>query len=214
MRIRKYFIQIFVACLLTGCVPANEKLLSSLLYFDGCTSACWVGIEVGKTSFDQAQKILEDRYTDQNTDVILDFMLWRANDADSSYGTVTFSHGVVEDMLLFFEDNKFTAKDAIRVSGEPSDVMISIEVTESQRQCAGIQLSYPDIGVQAYLDTTQVFKGVAKSQSITGFRFMSPKALQDMQLNVQHDGIATVVDWQGYKDYCEAVSMVPKSPQE
>jgi hypothetical protein len=214
MRIGLYIIQIFIACLLISCAPANDKLLSSLLYLDGCTSACWVGIEVGKSSFDQTKTILENRYTDQNTDVILDFMLWRTNDVDSSYGTVTFSHSVVENMLLFFENSKFTAKDIINVLGEPSDVMISIEVNESQLQCARMQLSYPDIGVQAYLDTTLVFKGVAKSQLITGFRFMSSKALQDLQLNVQRDGIAMVVDWQGYKDYCEMVSLVPKSPQE
>ena len=212
MRIGQYISQIFVACLLAACTSANERLLSSLLYFDGCTSACWVGIEVGKTSFDQTQKILVGRYTDQNMTVILDSMLWRINDVDSSYGTVTFSQGVVDGMLLFFEESEFTAKDAIQVLGEPLDVMISIEANESQRQCAGIQLSYPEIGVLAYLDTTETFKGVAKSQSITGFRFMSPADLQNLQLNVQQDEIATVVDWQGYKDYCETISMPPKIP--
>ena len=205
MRIRK-IILVFVACFLTGCASANEKLLRSLVYYDGCSSACWVGIEVGKTSFEQAQKILVDRYTTQKMFMPLDnILIWLPNEVDSSNGTVGFSQGIVDGVQLFFEHSKFIASDAVKVFGEPSDVMISIDQTKPQK-CRGIQLSYSETGTMVYLDPTQAFKGVEKSQSVTGFWLRSPEDLLDMQSNVQNDGISMVVKWQGYKDYCEFIS--------
>jgi hypothetical protein len=212
MRIRQCVFQIFVAWLLISCTPTNDKSLSSLIYFEGCTSACWVGIEVGKTNFDQTKKILADRYTIQLTDEILGFILWRTNEADwtnrvdSSHGTVTFSQGVVNSVQFFFENSKFTADDVIKVFGDPTDVMISIDLTKPNHKCAGMQLSYSETGTMIYLDTTQAFKGVEKSQSVTGLWFRSPEDLRDMQLAVQHHGTSAVTNWQGYKDYCEAIS--------
>jgi hypothetical protein len=212
MRIKQHIFQIFVTCLLISCSPTNnDKSLSPLIYFEGCTSACWVGIEVGKTNFEQTQKILEDRYTIQLRDEILGFMLWRTNEADwtskvdSSHGTVTFSQGVVDSVSLIFEDSKFTAKDAIKVLGKPSDVMISIDLTKPDQKCAGMQLSYSETGTEVLLDTTPIFKGVEKSQSVIGFWFRSPEDLRNMQLDVQNYGTSMVVEWQGYKDYCEVI---------
>jgi hypothetical protein len=205
MRIKKIILALLV-CLLTGCASASEKLLRSLVYYDGCTSACWVGIEVGKTSFDQAQKILVDRYTIQKMFMPIDnILIWLPSEVDSSNGTVSFSQGVVDGVQLFFENSKFIASDAIKVFGEPSDVMISIDPTKPQK-CGGVQLSYSETGTMVYIDTTQTFKGVAKSQSVTGFWFRSPEDLRNMQSNVQNDGIAMVVKWQGYKNYCEFIS--------
>ena len=205
MRIKKYIIQGFLAYFLASCSSANETLLRSLVYFDGCTSACWIGIEVGKTSFDQAQKILVDRYTIQKIVIPLDNnILWLPSEVDSSNGSVTFSEGIVDSLQLFFGNSKFIASDAIKILGEPSDVMISIDLTKPNR-CAGMQLSYSETGTMVYLDTTQVFKGVEKSQSVTGFWFRSPEDLRNMQLNVQNSGISMVVKWQGYKDYCEGI---------
>ena len=206
MRINK-IILVLLACLLTGCVSANEKLLRSLVYYDGCTSACWVGIEVGNTSFDEAQRILDDRYTSQNTDLlpIVNIMIWRTNEVDSSYGTVTFSQDIVDSVQLFFEKSKFISSDAIKVFGEPSNVMISVDPTK-QRKCGGIQLSYSETGTRVYLDTTQAFKGAEKSQSVTGFWFMSPEDLRSIESDGQNNGISVVVKWQGYKDYCEFIS--------
>src|SRR5512145_1378920 len=122
MRIKEVILVCF-ACLLIGCVIANEnplrpneELLRSLVYYDGCTSACWVGIEVGKTSFDQAQEILVDRYTTKKMLMPLDdTILWLPSEVDSSNGTVTFSHGIVNGVQLFFESSKFIASDAITI---------------------------------------------------------------------------------------------------
>lgn len=132
-------------------------------------------------------------------------MLWRINEVDSSYGTVTFSQDSVDSVQLFFEKSKFIASDATKVFGEPSDVMISIDPTKP-RKCGGIQLAYSETGTMVYLDTTQAFKGAEKSQSVTGFWFRSPEDLRSMQSNVQNDGISMVVKWQGYKDYCDFIS--------
>ncbi len=204
MRIKK-IILVLLACLLTGCASANEKLLRSLVYYDGCTSACWVGIEVGKTSYDQAQKVLVDRYTNQKMFMPLDnILIWLPSEVDSSNGTVSFSQGIVNGVQLFFENSKFIASDAIKIFGEPSDVMISIDPTKP-RKCGGIQLSYSETGTMVYLDTTQDFKGAEKSQSVTGFWFRSPEDLRSMQNNAQNDGISMVVKWQGYKDYCDFI---------
>jgi hypothetical protein len=205
MRIKKIILAL-LAFLLTSCAPANEKLLRSLVYYDGCTSACWVGIEVGKTSFDQAQKILADRYTTQKLFMPLDnIIIWLPSEVDSSNGTVSFSQGSVDGVKLFFENSKFIASDAIKIFGEPSDVMISIDSTKPQK-CGGVQLSYSQTGTMVYLDVTQAFKGAEKSQSVTGFWFRSPEDLRNMQSNVQNDGISMVVKWQGYKNYCEVIS--------
>ena len=205
MRIRK-IILVFVACFLTGCASANEKLLRSLVYYDGCSSACWVGIEVGKTSFEQAQKILVDRYTIQKMFMPFDnILIWLPSEVDSSNGTVSFSQGVVDGVQLFFENSKFIASDAIKIFGEPSDVSIAINPNKP-RKCGGIQLTYSETGTMVYLDTTQTFIGVEKSQSITGFSFSSPEDLQSLQIFGQNSGISIVVKWQGYKDYCEFIS--------
>lgn len=206
MRNKKYISLVFIAFLLTGCTSVGEKQLRSLVYYDGCTSACWVGIEVGITNFDEAQRILDDRYTHQNTELlpVVNIILWRTNEVDSSYGTVTFSQDIVSDVQLFLEKSKFIASDTIKVFGEPSDVMISIDPTKP-RKCGGIQLSYSETGTMVYLDTTQAFKGVEKSQFVTGFWFRSPEDLKSMHSNIQSDGISMVVEWQGYKDYCEVI---------
>lgn len=205
MRIKK-IILVLLACLLTSCASVNEKLLRSLVYYDSCESACWVGIEVGKTSFDQAQKILANRYTPQKLFMPLDnIIVWLPSEVDSSNGTISFSKGIVDGVQLFFENSKFIADDAIKVFGEPSDVMISIDPTKPQ-ECGGIQLSYSETGTMIYLDATQAFKGIEKSQSVTGFWFRSPEDLLNMQSNIQNDGISMVVKWQGYKDYCEFIS--------
>jgi hypothetical protein len=205
MRIKK-IILVLLAFLLVSCAPANEKLLRSLVYYDGCNSACWVGIEVGKTSFDQAQKILIDRYTIQKMFMPLDtILIWLPSEVDSSNGSVSFSQGIVDGVELFFENSKFITDDAIKVFGEPSDAMISIDPTKP-RKCGGVQLSYSETGTMVLLDTTQTFKGVEKSQSVTGFWFRSPEDLRSMQSNIQNDGISTIVKWQGYKDYCEFIS--------
>jgi hypothetical protein len=206
MRIKRYIILIFFACLLASCAVANEKPLRSLVYFDGCTSACWIGIEVGKTSFDQAQKILVDRYTIEKLFMPLDnIIIWMPNEVDSSHGTVTFSQGIVDGVQLSFENRKFAASDAIKVFGEPSDVMISIDITKPNHKCTGMQLSYSETGTEVLLDTTPIFKGVEKSQSVIGFWFRSPEDLRNMQLDVQNYGTSMVVEWQGYKDYCEVI---------
>ena len=206
MSIRKHLIQIFVACLLTACAPANDGLLGSLLYFEGCTSPCWVGIEVGKTSLDQTQKILVDRYTNQNTSLINNVLFWEINEVDSTYGTISFSNGVVDSVHFFFEEPKFTAKDTIAVLGEPTDVMISVDLTKSSDRCLGTQLAYSTTGVMVYLDTTQARKGVERSQLVKGFWLRSPEELRNMQTKVQNDGTSIVVEWQGYKDYCKVIS--------
>jgi hypothetical protein len=207
MRIKKYSILVFFAFFLTGCASANERLLRSLTYSDGCTSACWVGIEVGKTSFDQAQKILVDRYTIEKLFMPLDnIIIWMPNEVDSSHGTVTFSQGIVDGVQLSFESRKFAASDAIKVFGEPSDVMISIDLTKPNHKCTGMQLSYSETGTEVLLDTAPIFKGVEKSQSVIGFWFRSPEDLRNMQLDVQNYGTSMIVEWQGYKDYCEAIS--------
>ena len=138
--------------------------------------------------------------------MILDnIMLWLPNEVDSSYGTVISSQGVVDEVSLIFEDSKFTAKDAIKVLGKPSDVMISIDLTKPDQKCTGMQLSYSETGTTVYLDTTKVFKGVEKSQLVTGFGFRSPEDLRNMQLDVQNYGTSVIVEWQGYKDYCEVI---------
>ncbi len=205
MRIKRITL-VFFACLLAGCASTNEKLLRSLIYYDGCTSACWVGIEVGKTSFDQAQKILVDRYTTQKMFMPLDnIIIWLPSEVDSSNGTVSFSQGIVDGVELIFENSKFIASDAIKVLGEPSDVMISIDLSKPQK-CGGVQLSYSETGTMVILDATRTFKGVEKSQSVTGFWFRYPEDLRNMQLNIQNDGVSMVVKWNGYKDYCDVIS--------
>jgi hypothetical protein len=78
MRIRQSIFLIFIAYFLAGCipnpastlVPTDNNPLSALIHFRGCTSPCWIGIEVGKTSFDQTKEILEERYTARNVNVI------------------------------------------------------------------------------------------------------------------------------------------------
>jgi hypothetical protein len=158
---------------------------------------------VGKTSFAQAKEILEERYTARNVNVILDSLLWLVNETDSTYGTVTFSNGIADDVTVFFNDKKFTVAEAVEVLGGPSEVMIAMDASVPKGQCSGMQLSYPEKGVIVYIDVNQAFKGVRESQFISGFRFMSPSSLQNMQL---YD---VLVDWQGYKDYCEIIYTTP-----
>ena len=132
-------------------------------------------------------------------------LIWLPSEVDSSNGTVSFSQGVVDGVQLFFENSKFIASDAIKIFGEPSDVSIAINPNKP-RKCGGIQLTYSETGTMVYLDTTQTFIGVEKSQSITGFSFSSPEDLQSLQIFGQNSGISIVVKWQGYKDYCEFIS--------
>lgn len=202
--------QIILASLLASCSLSSvnsdrSDTLNLLIHSQECASPCWIGIEVENTDFTEAKRILENRYTVENVHAMPDFVEWQANGIDSlTHGSVTFSNGTVNSVLVFFSGKDFTVDDIVGTLGEPSNVMIDIAPYVPKSQCLGVQLFYPETGVIVFLDTSETFKGVQNSQFISGLRFMSPPLLQNLQV---YDGI--LVDWQGYQDYCQIIYTMP-----
>jgi hypothetical protein len=178
--------------------------IADALFYDACASPpCWAGIQIGVTSFDEAQAILETRYGVENVTSGDDFIRWQADSIDGlREGYISFVDNLAYDMFLMFDDrSNFTVRRLIEIFGEPTWVEVRGVST-----CLGVSLLYPDAGVYAILDTRDDVKGVGESQLVSVLQLMPASLTQNW---VVYD--AAQVEWAGYQDYCQLVFTAPAS---
>jgi len=165
-----------------------------------CSSYCWAGIEVNKTSFYEAKEILVLRYGEQNIKIDDKQSIdWESHGVDGLIGGyVIFLNDIVGEIGLTLADtDEFTVRNVLEIFGEPKWIQIS---SDPINYCFGIRLLYPSIGSYMDLNVTDVVgneRGIYPSQRVVRVRFLQTKMMENWNVN---DG--SLVEWDGYKDYC------------
>jgi len=186
-----------ISLLLMSCQPLSEnaQALKKSLFAEGCTAPCWIGIQPGVTNVEDAKEILNKHY---GQDVVLDRgpFEWsggRKNNLDAGYAIVY--DNIIQEIYILF-NIPVNQKEFISILEEPTHVQVT-----GVNTCLGVNLWFKDDGIEAflgYLDGT--FKGVKETQPIWGIWMRTIKVTQELQV---YD--AAMIEWDGYKDYCEIV---------
>jgi hypothetical protein len=204
-----FLILLFVACQpLTGNEPSSTPFVSSepianysyaeFMRDPKCYSPCWVGIQVGLTTFDEAKNILTSRYGKKNISIInSNSISWKASSIDGlREGIVNLSDDIVSEIMLFPDQRVFfEVNDLLKIFSEPTWVQVFQDPNNS---CHGISLLYSEIGVYVILDLEDGSKGVLPSQSIFLVRMLDSALTRNWNA---YDSI--LIRWDGYKNYCQ-----------
>ncbi|MBN2116320.1 MAG: hypothetical protein JW730_07110 [Anaerolineales bacterium] len=163
-----------------------------------CTTPCWIGIQVGTTSFEEAKNILFLRYGTKNVSVVdNNHISWKATSIDGlSEGNIFLSDNIVSEILLYPDKRaNFSTKNLFEILGEPTWAQVFQDPNNS---CLGIDLIYSKAGVAVTLNAADNSKGVQSSQSIFFLRILDTELTEKWNAN---DSI--LIKWEGYKDYCQ-----------
>jgi hypothetical protein len=184
--------------LLVSCQPLSDyaQLLKKSLFAEGCTAPCWAGIQSGVTNVEDVKKILIGKYGEERV-IIQKNSVNLSMDKVGLLKTGTFSvvDGVVQESYLSLNE-VIKVNDLVTIFGTPTYVLV-----DGVRDCLGTSLWFKDYGVFVYLDSPdKSFKGVDKTQSTVLLRLTAVGAIDEDQI---YD--VTLVEWDGYKDYCEIV---------
>lgn len=183
--------------LLVSCQPLSENAqsLKKNLFAEDCTAPCWIGIQSGVTDAKRAKEIL-NAYYGQEKVLNKGSLEWSGIGKDNvKIGYLFPSDEVVQEMYIVF-DASIDLKEFISILGEPTHVQIT-----GVNTCLGVDLWFKDDGIKAFLEYLDGnFKGVKETQSIWGIWMRTIEATQELQV---YD--ATMIEWDGYKDYCEIV---------
>lgn len=190
---------ILVFLLIACSSPTNnpEVLYTHLIKFPECSQPCWLGIEIDKTSFAEAQEILAENYaSDQIETQGKNSVEWKANGIHGvKAGYLSFHDGLVSEIWLTFDtDSDFTVEKLITVLGEPSWLFIN---DQPNSQCRGFIAEYPSGGVHAYLDIPEGQKNILPTTRVFALRFLPTKLSENLRV---YDGY--LAKWDGYKTYC------------
>lgn len=182
----------------------ESDMIRSLLLYDTCESPCWAGIQVGVTGFDEAKYLLQNRYGFDDLKVEHNSLKWNNSNLPDGVdaGSVMFGENKVSEIFLLIDGKSgFSVDDLLAIIGEPIKVGVSwggpIELV---KPCLGITLQYPNEGIMAFLNADNESKGVSENQSISILRITS---IPDSGQFTVYDFV--VVEWQGYKDYCQSI---------
>jgi hypothetical protein len=184
-------------------LPPNPALLDFVEGCEGKTYPCWYGIIPGSTTLTQAQTLLETHYGQSNTTLNGHMIDWKfetsADKSQGGYLTLT-DQGIVDELTVTFLKNHLTVGEIITQFGEPSLVYV-IRAFSSEVPCAGSIISYPQIGVNAYLYPVGASVGVQANQSIYSLTLLPLELAKNWSIT---DSI--VAKWQGFKKYCAIVT--------
>ena len=167
---------------------------------NGCTTPCWIGIQVGITNFDEAKDMLILRYGVENVLIIDNHHIsWKAVYVDGlSEGNIFFSGKNIVSEILLHPDTQanFSTEELLMILGEPTWVQVFQDPNNS---CLGIDLIYSEEGVSVTLNPEGDLKGVQPSQNIFWVRILDTTLTEN---RVSHD--SSLLKWDGFKDYCSS----------
>lgn len=183
--------------LLVSCQPLSEnaQTLKKSLLAKGCTAPCWIGIQPGVTDTEKAQEILNEHY---GQDKVLNkgSLEWSGIGKDNVKAGYLFPYDeVVQEMYILF-NSPIRVDELIAILGKPTHVQVT-----GVNMCLGVNLRFKDDGMLALLGNLDgTYKGVNESQSVWGILLRTVEVEQNAQV---YD--AALIEWDGYKDYCEIV---------
>lgn len=155
---------------------------------------CWEGITPGKTTFYEAQVILEARYGADNLESNQGYYMGWSN------GFLrTSADGIVGDIRTHFAENELTVLALNDKIGEPSSVWVS-RALSSEYLCSGTTILYEKRGIIAWLYPDGESIGVNQTQSVYSLEFMTLEMAENWSITDHWK-----LDWQGYTDYCALV---------
>jgi hypothetical protein len=166
---------------------------------------CWIDIKPGSTTSDQALLLLETRYGKDNITLDQDRISWQTQhpqDRCQSGWLDIDKQGIVDEITLTFSQNKLTVAQLISEIGEPSFVYVSTYPST----CAGSLISYPSIGINAWLHPENGSIGVQSGQSISSVKLLAIEQARMWSIT-DHSKLK----WQGFLDYCILVDKSPVS---
>ncbi len=160
---------------------------------------CWVGIIPGLTTMDEAVRLLKIRYGTGSITINQENISWKNVSEDGEQGgNVSINEqSIVDEVEIYFAEKRWTVAEFIALAGEPQFVHI-IRAFSTQTNCAGALMSYPDIGVIAWLYPVKASVGIQPSQSIQSVTFLGPEKARNWTITDQ-----VKLNWHGYRDYCE-----------
>jgi hypothetical protein len=158
---------------------------------------CWVGIEIGVTSYSEAETVLRQHYGKQNVEAKSNSITWISDGTDISRGGgLAFSNGIVDRVRVWFGRDRLTVENLIEVIGQPELVRVA-KALSSDISCAGVSLFYPNLGIEVWLSPEGSLAGVKQSQFIDSVMFLSPRLLKNWQITDSF-----LIEWDGYRNYC------------
>jgi len=181
----------------TACKPTVPVRYHELIDHPNCSSPCWIGIEIGKTSFDKAQEVLAEKYGSINLNSRYgESIEWQAQNVDGlSSGFISFHENKAVDMFLIIgDDAELTIDRLIEMLGEPEWVFVNSQPTI---HCNYYRLEYPSLGIYGDLEMLNKHESMQASNRIIMLRFIPKRINGDLQVC---DGY--LVEWDGYKKYC------------
>jgi len=164
---------------------------------------CWADIFPGTTTLTKARMILETRYGKEK---VVDRPLGLRWEFESRKGTIqggwlnATEQGIVYEINITFSKDDVSVAELVTQVGEPSSVYI-VRTISAKLQCAGSLLSFPSIGVMAWLYPINTSIGVQPTQSVSSLRLLPVEQAKKWTVT---DHIR--LEWRGYRDYCSLVS--------
>lgn len=184
-------------------LPSASLELQEAMCSQEHVSLCWVGIELGVTSYSKAEAILRQHYGKRNVKAQLNSITWISDGTDSSRGGgLAFSDGIVDRVRVWFGRDRLTVENLIEVIGQPEWVRVA-RAFSSDVYCAGVSLFYPDLG-EVWLSPGGSLADVKRSQFVDSVMFLSPRLLENWQITDSF-----LVEWDGYRNYCPESSDTP-----
>lgn len=186
--------------LLTACssqTNGSEELYTHLIKFPECSMPCWIGIEIDKTTFVEAQEILAENYAFDQIEMQGENSIeWKANGTHGvQAGYLSFHDSLVSEIWLTFDASSgLSIENLITVLEEPNWLYIN---DQPNSPCRGFVAEYPSVGVHAYLDIPEGQKNILPTTHIFALRFLPTKLSESLQV---YDGY--LAKWDGYKTYC------------
>lgn len=147
---------------ITACQPGSSQ--TSSIITNPCTPPCWQGIDPGKTTTDEALKLLNTLPDVKKGSIEFitsiepnDSIKWSWNSKSADYSGRIFTQGEVASLIVIApKDKTLQFKDVISVLGEPERILTFFETGE--RVTIAIFILYPTKGY-GFLDYYTVSPG-------------------------------------------------------
>lgn len=135
---------------ITSCIPSSEQ--TSSITRNSCSPPCWLGIDPGKTTRDEATKLLAsipdvNESSIENTSTVEpnDSVKWSWNSEAADFSGRIFSQGDLSTLITIAPKEKMLQfKDVIYKLGEPERILIFR--TKGEQAIISIYILYPTKG--------------------------------------------------------------------
>ena len=163
---------------------------------------CWADIFPSSTTAIKAQTLLETLYGKDKVKVFQNNIDWQTTDSESEaqFGRLNIDkQGIVDEIDITFPSGQLTVAELVNQIDEPAFVYIARAIS-SESKCAGSFVSYPNIGLSAWLSPINLSVGIQPTQFVHSIMLLSAKDAANSSI---YDYVK--LKWEGYKEYCALI---------